>query len=116
MNWIIAVFAVASLICWSAVVRYDIQMFQQNSYRYSRYWTWLKKGNLLRHNRWVFLILPFLLWIPYMIWCISLFMIFYAVWEFRTRYKIRIAYTARVKRLLAADFILTASLNVLVYV
>ena len=84
MNWIIAVFAVASLICWSAVVRYDIQMFQQNSYRYSRYWTWLKKGNLLRHNRWVFLILPFLLWIPYMIWCISLFMIFYAVWEFRT--------------------------------
>ena len=116
MNWIIAVFAVASLICWSAVVRYDIQMFQQNSYRYSRYWTWLKKGNLLRHNRWIFLILPFLLWIPYMIWCISLFMIFYAVWEFRTRYKIRIAYTARVKRLLAADFILTASLNVLVYV
>lgn len=116
MNWIIAVFAVASLICWSAVVRYDIQMFQQNSYRYSRYWTWLKKGNVLRHNRWMFLILPFLLWIPYMTWCISLFMVSYAVWEFRTRYKIKIAYTARVKRLLTADFILTALVNILVYV
>ncbi len=116
MNWIIAVFAVASLICWSAVVRYDVQMFQQNSYRYSRYWTWLKKGNILRHNRWIFLILPFLLRLPYMTWCISLFMVSYAVWEYRIRYKIKIAYTARVKRLLAADFILTAVMNILVYV
>ncbi len=112
MNWIVAVFAFAGLICWSAVVRYDIQMFQQNSYRYSRYWTWLRSGNVLRHGRWLFLTLAVwwaLSWNVGSIWIAVVAMLAYAVKEFLTGYKIKIVYTARVKRLLAADFILTAS-------
>lgn len=119
MNWIIAAFAVAGLICWAAVVRYDIQMFQQNSYRYSRYWTWLKKGNFLRHGRWFFLLLTawwLLSWNSLSVWMAVIALVIYPIGEFRQKYKIKIAYTARVKRLIAADFILTALINSIVYV
>lgn len=119
MNWIIAVFALVGLICWSAVVRYDIQMFQQNSYRYSRYWTWLKKGNFLSHGRWFFLLFTvwwLLSWNPGSVWMLAIAFAIYPIVEFRQKYKIRIAYTARVKRLIAVDFILTVLLNSLVYI
>lgn len=118
MNWIVVSFVLTSLICWFAVVRYDIQMFQQNSYRYSRYWTWLKNGNILRHDRGFFLFMTawwVLSWNAGSTWMASIALLILAFKEFRTGYKIKIAYTARVKRLLVADFILFALINSSVY-
>ena len=48
------VFAICFLACWLAVMRYDIQMFQQNSYRPERFIPWAKE-HILGHWRWVML-------------------------------------------------------------
>lgn len=109
MDWITIVFAIAYIIGWFSVVRYDVQMFQQNSYRYRRYLTWLKNGNLLGHRRWWLIFLPLASVSPYLVLAASAVLLANAVLEFRTVYKVRIAYTARVKRLMAADALLTVA-------
>ena len=92
MNWIVVSFVLTSLISWFAVVRYDIQMFQQNSYRYSRYWTWLKNGNILRHDRWFFLFMTawwVLSWNAGSTWMASIALLILAFKEFRTSLLLR---------------------------
>ena len=41
MNIIYIIFLLCYAIYWFSVVRYDVQMFQQNSYREERYLRWL---------------------------------------------------------------------------
>ena len=99
------VFAVCFLPCWLAVLRYDIQMFQQNSYKPERYRDWAK-DQVLGHRRWLFLILCGLVWNKYLALAAAAVMLYYAYWEFRTKYKIKIVYTARVLRLYAAVIVI----------
>ena len=96
----------------SATVRYSTQMFQQNSYRNERYNRWLKqsgewhsRANLLAvvgavvtlfTHHWTVLVL------------LGLWMTVIAVAEFKIEYKIKLAYTMRVKRLLLTRYLLVA--------
>ena len=96
----------------SATVRYSTQMFQQNSYRNERYNRWLKqsgewhsRANLLAvvgavvtlfTHHWSVLVL------------LGLWMMVIAVAEFKIEYKIKLAYTMRVKRLLLTRYLLVA--------
>lgn len=115
MDWITIVFVIAYIICWMSVVRYDVQMFQQNSYRYGRYWTWLKNGNILGHRRWWFIPLLAAAFHPYLTLACAVVMIVHAILEFRTAYKVKVVYTARVKRLLAADAVVNIVILCAIY-
>ena len=108
------VFAICFLLCWLAVLRYDIQMFQQNSYKPERYTDWAK-GHVLGHRRWSFLVLCGLVWNKYLAIAAAAVMLYYAYWEYKTRYKIKIVYTARVLRLYAAIIIIGLALLFVVY-
>ena len=105
-------FCFAWLSFLSATVRYSTQMFQQNSYRNERYNRWLKqsgewhsRANLLAvvgavvtlfTHHWSVLVL------------LGLWMMVIAVAEFKIEYKIKLAYTMRVKRLLFTRYLLVA--------
>ncbi|MFR9533470.1 MAG: UDP-N-acetylmuramoyl-tripeptide--D-alanyl-D-alanine ligase [Rikenellaceae bacterium] len=100
----------------AAALRHDVQMFQQNSYRYARYFKWFK-GNLITFK--VVLIAAFgvaaLSFLRnqsnsgYMVLCSLLFCAF--SWqELRKKFKVKIAYTPRVKRLLFTSLLLSTLL------
>ena len=114
MNVITIVFAICFLACWLAVLRYDIQMFQQNSYKPDRYLGWAKE-HVLGHNRWLLLALMGLVWNKYLALVAAAVMLYYAYWEFKTKYKIKIVYTARVIRLYAAIMVIGLLLLFLVW-
>ena len=65
MTVVSILFAVCFLLCWLAVLRFDIQMFQQNSYKPDRYRTWLR-DHLFGHWRWTLLLLAALVWNKYL--------------------------------------------------
>ena len=109
MTVITIVFAICFMACWLAVLRYDIQMFQQNSYRPERFIPWAK-GHILGHWRWVPLALAALVWNKYLALAAAAVMVYCAFKEFKTKYKISIAYTARVKRLYACTIVLGLAL------
>ena len=95
---------------WAAVVRYDIHMFQHNSYRVERYARWWRGGN--KHLRSVAIAIFALLCLVtfQMDWLPKAMVMFIIAWkEFRTVYKKPIVYTMRVKRLFATAAILTAA-------
>lgn len=95
-------------------LRYAAQMFQQNSYRYSRFWGWYKKNRVFES------ILPAVLYIAAAT-VVALFdahilfffitgigFLYYAYKEFTHKYKIPIAYTARIKRMFTTSAVLCA--------
>ena len=104
-------FAWVAFLC--ATVRYSTQMFQQNSYRIERYNRWLRstgewhsRANMVAlvggvatyfTQHWA-LLLPLALW-----------MMTIAIAEFSIEYKIKLAYTMRVKRLLVTRYLLVAA-------
>ena len=97
---------------WAAVVRYDIHMFQHNSYRVERYARWYRSNsNILRSALIAFLVA--LSFIPVYKWAvltaIALTMFSEAWREFRATYKKPIVYTMRVKRMLLTAGLLTAA-------
>ena len=114
INVITIVFAVCFLLCWLAVLRYDIQMFQQNSYKPERYKDWVK-DHILGHRRWWLLVPLGLVWNKYLALVAAAIMLFYAYKEYKTSYKIKIVYTARVIRLYAAIMIIGIALLLGVY-
>ena len=99
------------LFLWSSM-RYSVQMFQQNSYRVERYNRWLKSTGewLSRNNLLAVLAAVSMLFTSH--WAVlllfGLWMVVIAVAELSIRYKIRLAYTMRVKRLMATRLLLTA--------
>lgn len=108
------VFAICFLLCWLAVLRYDIQMFQQNSYKPERYRDWAKE-HVLGHLRWLLLLLCGLVWNKYLALVAAAIMLYYAYWEYKTKYKIKIVYTARVIRLYATTMVIGILLLLAVY-
>ncbi len=107
------IFAAAWLLYWAATTRYDTQMFQQNSYRPRRWWRWwissrefASRSQLLSLSAAVVFAFT---------WHTAALLI-YAAWaaviawaEFAMHYKIRLACTMRIRRLLTARTLLTAA-------
>ena len=104
------IFWIGYIALWAAVVRYDIHMFQHNSYRVERYARWWRGGN--KHLRSVAIAIFALLcmvtyqmdWLPK-----AMVMLFIAWREFRTVYKKPLVYTMRVWRMIASAAILSTA-------
>ncbi|MBR4995924.1 MAG: UDP-N-acetylmuramoyl-tripeptide--D-alanyl-D-alanine ligase [Alistipes sp.] len=95
---------------WFAVVRYDVHMFQHNSYREERYARWFKGGyKFLRAAVIAALAVVGFIFNPVFIGFSVVLMPVMAVKELRTKYKKPIVYTMRVKRLFLTAAILTAA-------
>ena len=95
---------------WAAVVRYDVQMFQLNSYRVERYARWFGGGH--KHIRSLIILALAVVgffanskFLPFS----AIFMLVLACREFSSKYKTPIVYTMRVKRLLLTALLLTAA-------
>ena len=107
------IFAAAYLLYWAATTRYDTQMFQQNSYRSERWrrW-WLSTGEWASRSQLLSLssaaIFAFT-WHPALLYAYAAWAAVFAWAEFSMRYKIRLVYTMRIKRLLATRTLLTAA-------
>ena len=107
------IFWIAYAMLWAAVVRYDVHMFQHNSYREERYARWFKGGYKFGRAAEiaVFIACFFIGFISRGAYLGMLsFMMAHIAWrEFRTVYKKPIVYTMRVKRLFATAAILSAA-------
>ena len=104
------IFWIAYIALWAAVVRYDVHMFQHNSYRVERYARWWRGGN--KHLRSIVIAIFALLCIVtfQMDWLPKAVVMFIIAWrEFRTVYKKPLVYTMRVWRLLTTATLLTAA-------
>ena len=120
MSAMIHIFSVVWLVYLWATMRYSVQMFQQNSYRVERYNRWLvsTREYLSRMNLVALLAaITFAFtshWIALTIFAVWMLVI--AIAEFSIKYKIALAYTMRVKRLMATRMILTALVVALVHI
>ncbi len=86
--------------------KYDIHMFQLNSYRYRRYMRWLAPANIFTHSKWALYAAFILSFIPIIKW-IPLILIAYFVWkEIISKYKTPIVFTKRVIRLYTTTLLL----------
>ena len=94
--------------CCIVTMRYDIQMFQLSSYRYSRYFRWWWPTNIFTHRKWWPLaIIACLLnkWLAIAAAIIAATSIYKELTE---KYKTPIVFTMRVKRLYATALTLVA--------
>ena len=113
MLWLNIIFWILYAVLWAAVVRYDVHMFQHNSYRVERYARWFRTG--FKYGRAaeiaLFTVCFFINFISYaaFVGMVSFMMVHIAWSEFRTVYKKPIVYTMRVKRLFLTAAILTAA-------
>lgn len=114
------IFSVVWLVFLFATMRYSVQMFQQNSYRTERYNRWLRSTGewFSRANLVAILGAVALTLLPH--WGMMLFlgawMLTIAVAEFSIKYKIKLAYTMRVKRLMATRLVMTFAIVALVHI
>ena len=105
------IFWIAYIALWAAVVRYDVHMFQHNSYRVERYARWYRGGcNIFRP----IVIAAFVIIMPFLkelMTVATAVMMFSLAWnEFRTTYKKPLVYTMRVWRLIATAALLTMAI------
>ena len=99
---------------WAAIVRYDVHMFQHNSYREERYARWFRGGYKFGRSAIIAaLALVGFFSNPVFIGFSVVFMSVIAWQEFRTTYKKPIVYTMRVKRLILSAAILSGGVIVL---
>ena len=104
------IFLVGYIALWAAVVRYDVHMFQHNSYRVERYARWFRRGHkFARAAAIAVLAIIGAIKNPVFLGFSVVFMLLMAWREFRTAYKKPIVYTMRVKRLLLTAALLTAA-------
>ena len=114
------IFTIVWLLFLLATMRYSVQMFQQNSYRVERYNRWLRQtGEWYSRANILALLSVIIFIITSHIAVLALFavwMLVIAIAEFSIKYKIPIAYTMRVKRLIATRLIFTFTVVVLVHI
>ena len=104
------IFWIIYAVLWAAVVRYDVHMFQHNSYRVERYARWFRSGHKFgRAAVMAALAIVGAIGNPVFLGFSMVFMAVMAWREFRTVYKKPIVYTMRVKRLFVTAAILTAA-------
>ena len=102
------IYTLAVVACCIITLRYDIQMFQLNSYRYNRYFRWWWPANIFTHRKWwpIAILLCLLnkwLTIPAIIIVAAS-----AYKELTEKYKTPIVFTNRVKRLYSTALTLVA--------
>ena len=106
------IYTLAVVTCCIVTLRYDIQMFQLNSYRYSRYFRWLVPGNIISEKRFYALLVFVSVFLP-MSWGLG-FATSITLWAWvdalREKFKTPLVYTTRVKRLFATNIILFAAI------
>lgn len=95
-----------------ATTRYSVQMFQQNSYRTERYNRWLRTtGEWHSHMNIVALLAAVTFSFTSHVVALAAFglwMTVIAIAEFSIKYKLQLAYTMRVKRLILTRLLITA--------
>lgn len=110
MLWLKIIFWILYAALWAAVVRYDVHMFQHNSYRVERYARWFRGGYKFGRAAVIAaLAIVGAIGNPVFLGFSMVFMAVMAWREFRTVYKKPIVYTMRVKRLFLSAAILTAA-------
>lgn len=114
------IFSVVWLVYLWATMRYSVQMFQQNSYRVERYNRWLRSTGEW-HSYMNMLVIPAAATFaftshPVALAIFGVWMTIIAVAEFSIKYKLKLVYTMRVKRLIATRLIFTFALVVLTHI
>ena len=107
------IFWICYAVLWFAVVRFDVHMFQHNSYREERYARWFRGGYKFWRAAMIAVlaimgVLPFVTREIYLGFT-SAMMLSIAWAELRTTYKKPIVYTMRVKRLFLTAALFTAA-------
>lgn len=98
------------VLLWAAVLRYDVHMFQHNSYRVERYARWFVTGHKFARAALIAALAVATAIIGPVFYGVTDVVMVWIAWrELRTTYKKPIVYTMRVKRLLATAAILTAA-------
>lgn len=115
MNIILAlIFLAAYATLWFAMLRYDIMMYQQNSYKFSRYRRWMLKSY---KPQWAatIAVLAIACWIlTDNVTGVAIIVMLYLAWqELKVKYKKPLAYTPRVIRLFVTAAILTLAAFIL---
>ena len=94
---------------WVAVVRYDVHMFQHNSYRVERYARWFMSGHKFVRAGVIAALALAACWANTIFYVVAALLMAWLAWrEFRTAYKKPIVYTMRVKRMFLTAAIVTA--------
>lgn len=111
MNTTIITLATLYLITWALIVRYDVHMFQQNSYRVNRYLKWYKQCHAIPFTAVALGMGVVCSFASPLTMCITsaVAVIILLILSFRTKQKTPLVYTMRVKRLFVSAFILTAA-------
>lgn len=111
-----AIFITLYVICGAYMLlnfKRDIHAFQLNSYRISRYWRWLRHGNLMPAWRLTDVALIFLLLTPFM-WvgliAVPITLIVKSIMILTAKYKKPLAFTKRVIRLYCCTGIIATAL------
>lgn len=114
---LVLIFLAAYATLWFAMLRYDIMMYQQNSYRFSRYRRWLFKSY---KPQWAATIaaLAIACWIltDNVTGLAIIFMLYLSWQELKVKYKKPLVYTMRVKRLFTTAAIITLAAIVLSFI
>ena len=114
------IFSLVWLVYLWATMRYSVQMFQQNSYRTERYNRWLRSTGEWHSRMNVVAMIAAIASLFCGHWALltlfGLWMLVIAIAEFSIKYKVRLVYTMRVKRLIATRMLLTAVVLTLVHI
>ena len=108
-------YAIAAILFFLMIAKYDIHMFQLSSYRNSRYFRWLIPGNILSIKRLLAIAMLGSAFIPgYFGWGVAVGITAIGwIYCFREKFKTPLVYTMRVKRLFATNIILFAVISAL---
>ena len=114
------IFTIIWLLFLLATMRYSVQMFQQNSYRVERYNRWLRQTGEWYSRANILALLSAIIFVftshVAVLTLFAVWMLVIAIAEFSIKYKIPIAYTMRVKRLIVTRLIFTFAVVVLVHI
>ena len=110
MLWENIIFWSFYTLLWAAVVRYDVHMFQHNSYRVERYTRWFPSGHKFVRAGVIAALAVAGCWAGTIFYVVAALLMAWLAWrEFRTVYKKPIVYTMRVKRMFLTAAMLTAA-------
>lgn len=112
MSTLTIILIVIGIVVFLIATKYDIHMFQLNSYRYSRYFRWLLPANIHTHRKWVLALIFVCAALPHTATAIvaGVSALWYIVKEISERYKTPLVFTNRVKRLFATTIVLFAAI------
>ena len=107
------VYTILAAIFFLIMAKYDIHMFQLNSYRYSRYFRWLVPGNIISQKRFLALLMTAPVFITGYIGAgfAAGVTIGTLAQAWKEKFKTPLVYTMRVKRLFATNIVLFATIT-----